>query len=174
MKSIICGVAQMIDHGIFNLKTAHQLFEKLRRDLRYVRDEPADSDGWFNFFVTADHLADWYCEGNEDNAKKMQQSHALLRVVHRLSINAKHYEQKPAKRGTIRLSPVANTHEAQSIFMESPPRVVGTEYVLELSPMEAEELGLPEHRLMPAYHLASQVVDFWAKQLNVPDARLRM
>jgi hypothetical protein len=37
--------------------------------------------------VTADHLANWFC-GNEDaaNAKKMQQSNALLRVVHRLSM----------------------------------------------------------------------------------------
>src|SRR5688572_19682902 len=107
----------MIDRGIFNLKTPHQLFEKLQRDFAHVRTSPEDSDGWFNFFVTADHLADWFC-GNEDDAKKMQQSNALLRVVHRLSINAKHYEQKPAKPGKLRLSPVENTHEAQTYRLD--------------------------------------------------------
>jgi hypothetical protein len=87
----------MIDHGIINLKTPHQLFEKLQRDFARARKSPEDS--WFNFFVTVDHLADWFC-GNEDAAKKKQQSNALLRVVHRLSINGKHYEQKPPKPGT--------------------------------------------------------------------------
>lgn len=113
------------------------------------------------FFVTADHLADWFC-GNEDAAKKMQQSNALLRVVHRLSINAKHYEQKPPKPGTIRLSPVENTHEAQMYRWDpnqSPPKPVetGKSYWLQLSPTEASELG-SEH--LSAQNIAFRVVEF--------------
>ena len=159
----------MIDRGIFNLKTPHQLFEKLKRDFAHVQRCPEDSDGWFNFFVTADHLADWYC-GNEDAAKAMQQSNALLRVVHRLSINAKHYEQKPAKPGSIRLSPVANTHEAQTYRWDphqSPPQPVeaGKAYWLQLSPTEASELG---SEFLSAHSVGFRVVEFWAKKLGVP------
>jgi hypothetical protein len=35
----------MIDRGIFNLKTPHQLFEKLQRDFAHVRNSPEDSGG---------------------------------------------------------------------------------------------------------------------------------
>jgi hypothetical protein len=158
----------MIDPGIFNLKTPHQLFAKLQRDFAHVKESPEDSDGWFNFFVTANHLADWYC-GNEDAAKKMQQSNCLLRVVHRLSINAKHYAQKPHKPGKTRLSPVERTHEAQMYRWDpnlSPPRPVedGKSYWLQLSPTEASEFG---NELVSAKHLAFRVVEFWAKQLGI-------
>jgi hypothetical protein len=157
----------MIDRGIFNLKTPHQLFEKLQRDFAHVKKFPEDSDAWFNFFVTADHLADWVT-GNEDDAKKMQQSHALLRVVHRLSINAKHYEQKPPKPGKLRTSPVESTHEAQVYTWdpnERKPVEAGKAYMLELSPMDAREIGLQD-QFVSARNLAYRVVDFWAKQLG--------
>jgi hypothetical protein len=49
----------MIDSGIFELKTPQQLFEKLVRDFGRLRNAPTDSDGWFNFIVTADHLPEW-------------------------------------------------------------------------------------------------------------------
>jgi hypothetical protein len=161
--------AAMIDRGIFSLKTPHQLFEKLKRDYAHVRSSPDDSDGWFNFFVTADHLADWFC-GDEAAAKKMQQSNALLRIVHRLSINAKHHEQKSAKPGTVRLSPVEYTHEARVFSLDqnqSPPQPVeaGKAFWLELSPTEASEFG---SEFVSAQKIALGVVEFWAKQLDVP------
>jgi hypothetical protein len=44
----------------FELRNAHDLFAKLERDLKRVEAGPRDSYAAFDFFVTANHLLDWW------------------------------------------------------------------------------------------------------------------
>lgn len=154
-----------IDSGIFQMKTAGQLLDKLIADYRRVGESPGDSAAWFNFIVTADHLPEWELAGDEAAAKRFREQHSLLRVCHHLCINAKHFKARPKKPkpGHLPFDPVASTHTATIVCSDGgpPPRAPareGEEFFLELSPQEAQELGTPE---LSALALAGKLVDFW-------------
>ncbi len=160
----------MIDSGVFQMKTVGQLFEKLRRDLAHVKAHPDDSAGWFNFFVTADHLPEWEL-GNEDDAKDFIAQYALLRICRHLSNNAKHFRarQKKLKDGTLVLSPVASTHEATTAQMHFGPGPTAPpqprpEFFLQLSDDEGRQIGKGE---LSALDLAEMLVAFWSKRLQI-------
>jgi len=159
----------MIDSGVFQMKTARQLFGKLLSDYKRLQGAPANSELWFNFLVTADHLPEWQLGGDEDAARELRKKHALLRVCHYLAVNAKHFkarEPKP-KAGLVELYPVARTTEVYIDRLNgpdpSPQRAQAQlEFYLELSMLEATELGVTE---LSALDLAGRLVDFWREYL---------
>ena len=115
--------------------------------------------------MTGDHLAEWESGGDEEQAKSLRKQHALLRIVHQLSINAKHF--KPRDRA---MSPVAGTHDAQFFnWPEGKARrqetLCNSECYLELSTDEAEELG---REFISSLDLGHRLVQFWRERLRLP------
>jgi len=80
--------------GIFRLKTAADLREKLRRDLQKLKDAPLDLDAAFNFFVTAESILDWAYPKRANKQKRIDvmNGSALLWVCSHLATGAKHFE----------------------------------------------------------------------------------
>jgi len=171
----------MIDSGVFELKTAAQLLAKLMRDLDHLRKAPTDSDGWFNFLVTADHLVEWYCaenlpawdpRANDEAAKRMREGEPLLRVCHHLSINAKHFKAKQPKQKPNEPPnepPVAATNVAYVFRLNSDgndpavPAPRDPRFFLELSGREATEMQRDE---LSALDLAGMLVRYWREKLD--------
>jgi hypothetical protein len=151
-----------LDGGIFTLKTVQQLFVKLLRDYDGVKAAPADSERWFNFIVTADHMPEWESAADEDRAKRLRTDHALLRVCHDLSINAKHFQARKPKA-------VARTHEAyvyrfNADIPSEQPMPQRLEFYVELGASEVTEMGVEE---LSALELAGRLVKFWRDRLGI-------
>ena len=79
--------------GFFDMRTAGDLREKLRRDFAKFSAEPLDVDAFFNFLLTAEHMADWVLPGKAN--KKARQaiwgSSIYLQVCSHLANGAKHH-----------------------------------------------------------------------------------
>lgn len=83
--------------GIFELKNASELLEKLKRDFVKLEDSPLDSDAAYNFFVTAGHMLDWLYPdsgdaGNRKKRKDIYEGEPLLQVCAHIANGAKHFE----------------------------------------------------------------------------------
>src|SRR5262245_24876821 len=80
--------------GIFHLRTATDLREKLRRDLKKLKDEPLNADAAFNFFVTAEHMLDWVYPKKANRQKRTvaRKNSVWLQVCSHLANGAKHFE----------------------------------------------------------------------------------
>jgi hypothetical protein len=78
----------------FDLKDAHDLRAKMRRDLQRLRAAPLDPDCAFNFFVTAEHMLDWIYPKKAGKADReaAKQSEILLRICSHLANGLKHFE----------------------------------------------------------------------------------
>jgi len=85
------------EKGIFQLRTANDLFHKLEHDLKRVTDDPSDSYAAFDFFVTALHISDW--KGINTKSKKKlfaeglaPSDKAIWDVCCQLANGSKHFE----------------------------------------------------------------------------------
>jgi hypothetical protein len=157
---------------IFQMKTGQQLFKKLLKDHQRLQQSPTDSELWFNFIVTADHLPEWHLDADEDKAKALRNSCSLLRICHHLSRNAKHFiarHPKP-KDGMVTLSPVSSTTESRVDQVcltdcSKPRRTAGSpEFYLELSPAEVAELGTKE---ISGLDFAALLVGYWRARISI-------
>lgn len=83
----------MAEKGIFALRTAQDLFEKLEHDLKRVKGNPADSCAAFDFFVTAFHLKEWkYGKGQPFVPEVSRADKAMWRTCRQLANGSKHFE----------------------------------------------------------------------------------
>jgi hypothetical protein len=85
------------EKGIFQLRTANDLFRKLKHDLKRVTDDPSDSYAAFDFFVTALHISDWKGINNKSKKKLFAESlaptdKAIWDVCCQLANGSKHFE----------------------------------------------------------------------------------
>ncbi len=93
--------------GLFNLRSAEDLYEKLKADYDRVIDDPLNSHAAFDFVVTAWHMLEWRCPGEDDGARnELCERHPILRACHHLAIGAKHF--KPTNQ---KLDSVRETHQ---------------------------------------------------------------
>lgn len=90
--------------GLFELRTARQLFEKAKKDAELFWTQPTD-ENLFNYLCTLNHLRDWICPGGWDSYKDTprgnrtaaERIHAELfedpdfSIVRDLCNNAKHF-----------------------------------------------------------------------------------
>jgi hypothetical protein len=74
--------------GFFDLKTALDLRDKLRREFAKLRAAPLDVDAAFNFLVTAEHMPDWMEPPRPDLRKTV----AVLRICSHIANGGKHFE----------------------------------------------------------------------------------
>jgi len=69
--------------GTFELKTPHDLLQKLRFDLDQLKKDATNTYLAFNFFVTAEHMKDWLFPGraNRMNRENLEKASPLLQVA---------------------------------------------------------------------------------------------
>lgn len=93
--------------GLFELRTARQLFEKAKKDAELFWTQPTD-ENLFNYLCTLNHLRDWICPGGWDSYKGKapdeknaeERIHAELNedtdynIIRALCNNAKHFNDR--------------------------------------------------------------------------------
>ena len=79
--------------GFLELQSADHLLEKLRYDLALLEEEPMDTYRAFNFFVTAEHMADWHLPGrsNDTPRKDLRKNNTILQICSHLANGMKHF-----------------------------------------------------------------------------------
>ena len=76
--------------GLFELRTAADMFEKLEAEYKALSAAPADSRAAYNFFVTAWHLLEWLYP-DQARLKSVRDTQAILQVCEHLAVGAKHF-----------------------------------------------------------------------------------
>lgn len=147
--------------GLFELKTASDLVAKLRRELARMEKDPADPDAAFNFFVTAEHVAEW-CKRppgvSKDKAAELAKQHVartpaevrIVDVVRRLANGGKHFNVKRVATDVQGGAFDPGVFQADAFDTQE-------ELVVLFEPDDAKELG-PR---LTAVELARRVLDMW-------------
>ena len=86
--------------GFFELQTAADLFEKLKRDYSRLEQASADSRIAFDFVVTAWHLCEWKYPAVTERSDAISR-HPILRVCEHLAVGAKHFEPTSNRHGSV-------------------------------------------------------------------------
>ncbi len=138
--------------GTFELKTAHDLLEKLRSELAQLKRDPTDTYVAFNFFVTAERMKDWVFPGysNEAARKRVQESSLLLQICSHLANGAKHLVAEAKHHRS-----VSDTRRTGGYW--SPRYWPGGSLVVELQGDAARHLGSS----ISAVELAGRILAFW-------------
>ena len=141
--------------GFFELRTAADLREKLRRDFARVQASSLDVDTLFNFLVTAEHMADWVLPGkvNREARKALRNGSVVLQVCSHLANGAKHYRIEAGHHQSV--DQTLQSDENTQRFLA--PRSRPTALVIVLQERVAQVLG---QRIL-AIQFAEQVLDFW-------------
>lgn len=153
--------------GIFTLKTAADLLGKLEKDFAQLQANPTDPYVCFNFFVTAEHMPEWYYEGNTQRAGQFRRRYAPLRICSQLASGAKHFETEDKRHASVGAT---NHTEVVSIIFDSgsrqpQKRSARPAFVMGLEPSEFAEMG---GITTTADELAAKLITFWRAQLKVP------
>ena len=141
--------------GVFTLKTAADLREKVRRDLEKLRAEPLNVDAAFNFFVTAEHMLDW------SKTKDTRKNSTLLRICSHLANGFKHFELDERRHNSVSTAEVCglgyftaySTSYATAYSPGSSPQLI-----ISLENEAADQLG---KQSIAAIELAEMVMKYW-------------
>jgi hypothetical protein len=87
--------------GFAQLRSTHDLLSKLKSDRARMEGDPNDVYPAFDFFVTAEHLVDWYYPDTQDQKRRrdrtdLRNSEPLLQIVSHIANGAKHFEATAA------------------------------------------------------------------------------
>jgi hypothetical protein len=152
--------------SIFGLLTAHDLREKLRRDLDRMKAAPADFDSAFNFFVTAESLLDWAYPGDasRDARKSVKDGSVHLQVCSHIANGAKHLELRDRQHKSVEsVKAVRGGMFPESYFPRDyfPDDYFGARcLVVHLKDVAAAGLG----ESIASLELAERVMAFWDSQ----------
>jgi hypothetical protein len=154
-----------INPGVFTMKTAQDLLQKLECDFKALRASPTDSYICFNFFVTAEHLPEWHLQANAKAAKQLRLKHALLRVCSHIANGAKHFVVQDERHYS-----VDSTHVATAVSFDRSTgqqrliddAAVQKEFFIRCDPTAAKELG----EFISVTELAGRLLQFWRHKLN--------
>jgi hypothetical protein len=171
-------------YKFFDLKTPSDLLHKLEREYDRWKADELNVDLAWNFFVTAEHVADWvYYQDMPtsmktradllDNEKpsdfKMNPSRPLLRICSHLANGGKHFHL-----GNCKLTSVASTRKRGAGTFAARTFAARTfasgvfarpALVVDLVPGEQQALSLAEASIK-ALNLAADLLAFW--QARVP------
>ena len=78
--------------GWLGFKTPGELLAKLERELDKLRQNPADPDVTYNFFLTAWSLVDWFHPNDKDARERLRAANPILQVCAHLADGSKHFE----------------------------------------------------------------------------------
>jgi hypothetical protein len=146
--------------GIFDLKTKHDLLEKLKHDYRLMVERPSDSYLAFNFFVTAEAMLDWIYPGNTNrkNRELIKNNEELLQITSHIASGAKHFtnlsNHHDSVGGTGKASEYFSTYFPTNYF----PSYFGKEdLIIFLDGDASVKLGVS----IPAVELAEKILAYW-------------
>ncbi len=151
--------------GFASLATPKDLLEKLRHDLKRLESAPADPYPAFDFFVTAEHLLDWFYPDsaspkNRTIREQFRKTEALLSVTSHLANGMKHF-----KTTAVQHQSVSDVHVKKGIFDDKlfDRRIFDTDRLLvELTGADAVALGAQ----LTALELARRVLKYWETWLH--------
>ena len=137
-----------MESGFFQLKNATDLFLKLEWEYKNLVADPGNAWHAFNFFVTAEHMADW------KNCKALKTTDPLLALCSHIANGGKHFEKLDKKHKSVASAHFDGVYEPgvfeEGVFEES------LQIVLEQD--AATALGAVN---IDAVTLASKVLEFW-------------
>lgn len=153
--------------GTFDLRTPHDLLQKLRHDFDQLRQNPRNAYVAFNFFVTAEHMKDWVLPGYANRAARenLERASPLLPVCSHIANGAKHFVVEAPHHRSVRDTRRAGGHWAIGHW---PARAWALGHwgrgvlFIELEEGDAKKLLGPK---ISAVDLAERVVAFWENLL---------
>ena len=147
--------------GIGALETPSDLLAKLRHDFKRMRVDPFDAYSAFDFFVTAEHLADWILPGRANDSQRRTLKEApLLSVISHIANGAKHFFVEDKRHTSVRHVDSVDGAFDPGIF---DPGVFDTGgLVVTLEGPAAVTLGTR----VSALSLAEQTIAFWEQKLG--------
>ena len=143
-----------MDDGFFDLKTADQLYSKLKADFRSLGDHHKDTYLAYNFFVTANHLGEWL-----HWSRDQMREHSILRICEHLAVGAKHFS---VSNKTIRSVKRASSEGWVENGWVEPGWVEAGKPVVTLTEDEASKFG---EETIDVLTLAQKVMTFWSEHL---------
>jgi hypothetical protein len=144
--------------GFVALQSPQDLVAKLQHDLRTFEADPLDAYVAFNFFLTAEHMPDWWHPGKEGKAARewLRESSPLLQVTSHLANSGKHFKVEAKHHQSVR-----SARNEGGVFADVYGDVFGGVYgrrmVVHLDGSAANIFG----ESIEALELARQVVAFW-------------
>ena len=139
------------------LLTPADLLRKAQSDLYRMADHMNDEYAAFDFFVTAEHLVDWYLPDNRTAQRKLRESEILLQITSHIANGAKHFIAKSKQHKSV--IGIANQRSNYSETGND-----GEVLFIEISPAEAEILGFQQ---IEAHKLALLVHAYWREKLGI-------
>jgi hypothetical protein len=124
-----------------------------------MSEDQGDAYAAFDFFVTAEHMVDWYLPNDKPAQHELRASEVLLQITSHLANGAKHFKVKDKRHKSVRA--VSNEAYADSDYTES--GYFANEIEITLS--EAESSALSSEKI-DALALAYRVYEYWRTQLN--------
>ena len=90
--------------GFLELQSANDLMAKLRHDFTLLERQPMDTYLAFNFFVTAEHMADWQLPGQSNRTSRadLRKSNTLLQLCSHLANGMKHFRAEAKHHTSVR------------------------------------------------------------------------
>lgn len=141
------GVIKM-ETGFFQLKDDSDLFEKLEWEYENLVSHPGNAWHAFNFFVTAEHMADW------KECKSLKFSEPLLALCSHLANGGKHFDKLKDIHKSVKSAKHDGVYELgvydEGVFEES--------LLITLESDAAQAIGA---EVIDAVTLASKVLEFW-------------
>ena len=142
--------------GIFWMQTPRQLFNKMVHDANHLAKHHLDPHACFNFFVTAEHMADWLLPGKQNMAARTTlKEDPVLKVCSQIANGAKHFQTENKRHNSINSTAVSSVMSLGA----SDPRPDEYEFVIHLNPPDATALGC---RSLTVRELVKRVLDFWS------------
>lgn len=137
-----------METGFFQLKEAPDLLNKLKWEYENLKTHPGNAWHAFNFFVTAEHMADW------KDCKSLKTTDPLLALCSHLANGAKHFEKLHEKHKSVASAKFEGVYEPgvyeEGVYEES----------LHIT-LEPEAANFLSRTNIDAVSLAEKVLEFW-------------
>jgi len=151
--------------GFFELKDADDMLAKLRHEFANLRSDRTSAYAAFNFFVTAEHMADWVYPGKANALERMRlrRDAVLLQVCSHLANGGKHFRAEAPHHQSVRDMRTTGGFFSSRMFRSGMFRAnffPKGGLLVELTGDAAAEFGSS----INAVALAELVLDFWEKK----------
>ena len=103
--------------GFAELRSCIDLLAKLQHDIARMSEDQSDPYAAFDFFVTAEHMVDWYLPNDKPAQNRLRANETLLQVTSHLASGAKHFETNDDRHKSVHS--VSNEAYAESDYVES-------------------------------------------------------
>jgi len=138
--------------GFFQLKNAADLFKKLEWEYQNLAVHPGNAWHAFNFFVTAEHMADW------KDCKSLKFSDPLLALCSHIASGGKHFKATRKNHTSVASAKFDGVFEPgiyeEGVFEES--------LLITLSSEAEATLGM---KTIDAVTLASKILEYWRRHV---------